>query len=299
MAWIEVHQSLPTHKKTRRLARELKLNTRDFAKAVGHMVMFWLWAMDNAPDGDLSDIDVYDIADAAQWTGDPKKFFDAMKTAGFVDEDNRIHDWDLYIGKLIDRREANAQRNREARARKKAERLRAYKKNDASRDAVEGKGEASRDMHEHITSASRDTENASRDGATVPNRTLPNHTIPFSLSNSPSAVEGEREGETERENFMPPTAEMVEAYARSMGFEVNAAQFIALNEQRGWKDSWGRPIRDWQMWLDGYVRSGAGKLLAAQGGKVPTALNYSQRTYQEGELDYIFTDPSQYMEDKQ
>ena len=29
----------------------------------------------------------------------------------------------------------------------------------------------------------------------------------------------------------------------------------------------------------------------------PTALNYPQRTYQEGELDYIFTDLSQYMED--
>jgi DnaD/phage-associated family protein len=30
----------------------------------------------------------------------------------------------------------------------------------------------------------------------------------------------------------------------------------------------------------------------------PTALNYQQRTYQEGELDHVFTDLSQYMEDQ-
>lgn len=224
MAWIEVHQSLPTHRKTRRLARELKLNGKDFPKAVGYMVMLWLWAIDNAPNGDLGGIDPYDVADAAEWSGDPEKFMDALKKSGFVDDDMHIHDWDVYIGKLIDRREANAQRNREARAKKRAERSAGVSRS------------AAHDSNERITSVSRDI-------ATVPNPTVPNPTVP---NLSPQTPHGGA-GEEERRN---PSVEEVKEYARLAGLEVDADVFVAINSARGWRDSMDKPIRDWRMWLE-------------------------------------------------
>lgn len=149
MAWIELHQSLPTHRKTKKLTRCLGMKVpRDIPQVVGHLAMFWTWAIDNVPDGRLSSIDVQDIADAAGWIRDAKLFFDALREAGFVDDDLRIHDWGLYIGKLIDRRDDNARRNRESRARKRLI------------------GSASRDALDTIAICARD-------GATVPNPTQP------------------------------------------------------------------------------------------------------------------------------
>ena len=58
MAWIELHQNLPAHRKVKKLKRLLKIKT---PQAVGHLAMLWLWAVDNAPDGDLSALDPEDI----------------------------------------------------------------------------------------------------------------------------------------------------------------------------------------------------------------------------------------------
>lgn len=162
MAWIELHQSLPTHRKTKKLARLLGYKApRDIPQVVGHLAMLWLWAIDNVQDGALGGIDPQDISDASGWTREPNTFLDALRESGFVDGDLRIHDWDLYIGKLIDRRIDNARRNRESRARKKPQ------------------CDASRDVHDTVTSASRDIDvGASRDGATVPNQTQPYPTVP-------------------------------------------------------------------------------------------------------------------------
>lgn len=104
MAWIKAYQSLPTHKKLKKLKRLLKIKT---PAAVGHVVMLWLWAIDNAPDGYLADLDYEDIAEAAEWQGDPEKFVEALVGAGFVDWDvngdvSVLHDWDEYTGGLMD-----------------------------------------------------------------------------------------------------------------------------------------------------------------------------------------------------
>lgn len=94
MAWIELHQTLPTNRKTMRFKRLLKIKT---PQAVGHMCMLWLWAIDNAPDGDLSPFGADEIAEAGGYTGkDPHAFVDALVGAGFVDDDGTslmIHEW--------------------------------------------------------------------------------------------------------------------------------------------------------------------------------------------------------------
>ena len=116
MAWIESHQALKDHPKTRKLARLLDVSV---PTAIGHLHCLWWWALDYAPDGDLSALEGVDIAAGALWEGEPEEFMFAMSTAGFIDypEQNHpvIHDWMEYAGKLVERRKANTERKRQAR----------------------------------------------------------------------------------------------------------------------------------------------------------------------------------------
>lgn len=113
MAWIESHQSLAAHPKTRRLARLLGVSR---PAAIGHLHLLWWWSLDYAQDGDLSRFDPDDLADAAEWDDDPASFMEGLRRAGFLDDDARIHDWHDYAGRLVSRRNANAERMRAARA---------------------------------------------------------------------------------------------------------------------------------------------------------------------------------------
>lgn len=103
MAWIESHQSLARHPKLSRLAAILKISRQT---AVGHLHFIWWWALDYAPDGNLSKMGAAEVADAAGWTADPDWFLTALKDSGFVDDDGHIHDWHDYAGRLIASREA-------------------------------------------------------------------------------------------------------------------------------------------------------------------------------------------------
>lgn len=118
MAWIEVHQSLPHHPKTKRLARALSL---PIYGAVGLMVNVWAWALDYAQDGNLSRFDDEELADGAQWDGEPSELRAAMLKVGFLDSTGVLHDWWDYAGKLVEKRQANAKRMRDARAKHKGD----------------------------------------------------------------------------------------------------------------------------------------------------------------------------------
>lgn len=118
MAWIESHQSLARHPKTRRLSRLLGISV---PLAIGHLHLLWYWALDYAQDGDLTPFDAADLADCALWEGDPTLFVEAMtecgtgKGPGFLEvEDGAlvIHDWHEYAGKLVEKRQGDADRKR-------------------------------------------------------------------------------------------------------------------------------------------------------------------------------------------
>lgn len=117
MAWIQVHQTLKDHRKVYAAADALDV---DPAHALGLIVSFWLWALDNAPSGSLDGISNRMIARAAQWTGNADEFVEALKIAEFVDETQdgglELHDWQEYTGSLIEKREAEKQRSRKRRA---------------------------------------------------------------------------------------------------------------------------------------------------------------------------------------
>lgn len=106
MAWIEVHQALLTHRKTISVAWDLGV---DPACVVGHMVCLWLWALDNAPSGDISQLDQRMVAQVgAGYSGDASAFMSAIETAGFISRDNDgklvIHDWHMYAGRYLDKK---------------------------------------------------------------------------------------------------------------------------------------------------------------------------------------------------
>jgi len=84
--------------------------------------MFWLWAMDNVESGDLSNFMNDEIAEAAGWEKDADEFVNALISSGFIDEDYEnmyIHDWEEYIGKLLERRKGEVERVTKSREKKR------------------------------------------------------------------------------------------------------------------------------------------------------------------------------------
>ena len=132
MAWIEVHQALRGHRKTLALRRQLGMESD--AQAIGHLVCLWLWTLDNAPDGDLSEMDDATIyAYGADFPEErAEEFVKALQKARFLDG-KCIHNWEEYAGRLIAIRESNRERARKARERKRAVKGRAKKRSQRSR----------------------------------------------------------------------------------------------------------------------------------------------------------------------
>lgn len=93
MSWIKIQNGLVTNKKTARLAGQMKWKKLE---AVGFMVSFWIWALENCEDGQLKDISDNEIAFSVGLDTAPG-ILEALKIAGFVDgKPLRIHDWPEY-----------------------------------------------------------------------------------------------------------------------------------------------------------------------------------------------------------
>lgn len=75
MSWGRLDDTFHDEPKFFRLAERLGIS---FVEAAGHMAILWSWAHRHAPDGDLRDFDVPDIARAAKWGGDPGVFVAAL-----------------------------------------------------------------------------------------------------------------------------------------------------------------------------------------------------------------------------
>jgi len=115
VAWIESHQALGQHPKTIALADLLHVS---LPTAVGHLQYFWWWALDFAPTGQIRTTPAV-IARACLWRGNTDRFWQGLIMAGFMDVNEdvvTIHDWLDYAGRLVERRAANAERMRTARA---------------------------------------------------------------------------------------------------------------------------------------------------------------------------------------
>lgn len=159
MAWIESHQEVGRHPKTKKLARLLGVS---LPAAVGHLHYLWWWALDFAQDGGLDKYDADDIADAMQWDGDADQLVGALIASGHIDETDDglvVHDWSEYAGKLLERRAKDRERKRAA---------------------AETSGTPSAFRRSSNGKAKEADGNLNASSVTVPNSTIPNSTVPNS-----------------------------------------------------------------------------------------------------------------------
>jgi hypothetical protein len=99
------------------------------AAMIGHLHMLWWWCAAEVDDGVLEQYAYDDIAEGADWEGNPDEFVNVLLTCdpkggpGFLDPSPlRIHDWREFIGKLLDFRAREAKRLQDYRAGRTPER---------------------------------------------------------------------------------------------------------------------------------------------------------------------------------
>jgi len=119
MAWIESHDTLPRHPKTRRLARLLGVPV---PQALGHLHLLWWWTLGFGHNGTLDGYSAEDAADELMWDGDPNALVQSLLAVGFLDGPPEgpwhVHDWTDYAGRLEAKRaddRARAKAHREQR----------------------------------------------------------------------------------------------------------------------------------------------------------------------------------------
>jgi len=242
MAWVELHQSLPTHRKTLALADALNIEP---VVAVGHLACLWLWSVDNAQqDGFLMGASPRTIARAAGWKRDPVLFVDALADAGFLDGSKTLHNWEKYAGRLMERRRKDAERKRTERA------------------ITPG---SPPDVPPPSNGHPKDVplmSGGSRARVTVPNRTVPNHTVPETTPVAPSEgahTDAAKPKETRRKKtageHTPITEhdidELLEKFTPLFGAERKVRLSIdkALNSRA--RSTWLDERRGVDVWLRG------------------------------------------------
>lgn len=179
--WIQVYSNLIRHPKTTALADELGIKPGDAtpnAVAAGMLLALWLWAAQNATDGDLSRCSDRAIAEAAEYKKKPSAFVSALLNTKWLDEDKKLHNWEQYASLLqdsMDRQKANtADRVRRLRDRRKQQK--------AAEEAQGGNEDVTPDLapdNEECNGYSNVTVTLSN-APTLPYLTLPYNTLPES-----------------------------------------------------------------------------------------------------------------------
>jgi len=135
MPWIELHDTVFGHRKTRKMARLLDMACVPLS---GHLSAIWCWALDKTTDGRIAEHSIADMEEAAEWDGEPGAFIAAMVASGYMDEENGfliLHDWTDYAGRYIEKKTGNAERQRRWRERAKEARSIVTESNAESRDS--------------------------------------------------------------------------------------------------------------------------------------------------------------------
>ena len=126
MTWIRLDCSLSRHPKVARLARSMNIGRHE---AIGILVDLWTWAVDYCDgDGDLSKYSSEEILTALgvdqQAALIQVDLIEALLTAGLLDRRGKqltLHDWDEHQGQLVAQREANRERQRRYRQKRKGD----------------------------------------------------------------------------------------------------------------------------------------------------------------------------------
>lgn len=227
--WIQIYSNLIHHPKTTNLADELGIRSADAnpnAVAAGMLVSLWLWAAQNATDGDLSVCSDRAIAEAAEYKKKPSAFVSALIKTKWLDGDRKLHKWEEYASLLQDmndRQKANtAERVRRLRERRKQEKAVTETPNNDN-DATQN--QSLPDEESNACNGYSNVTVTQCNAPTLPNLTLPNNTIPVPNIVGPAET---TEGEvtcTAPANLEPPTrpTQDLGCYTRTVGNDGKAA----------------------------------------------------------------------------
>jgi hypothetical protein len=124
MTWIRLDCSLTRHPKVSRFGKSMGVGRHE---AIGILVDLWTWAVDYCDgDGDLSKYTSDEILTALgvgqQAALIQVDMIEALLTAGLLDRQGErltLHDWDEHQGQLVSQREANRERQRRYRQKKR------------------------------------------------------------------------------------------------------------------------------------------------------------------------------------
>lgn len=121
--WIRVDVALCRHPKLQRFSKAMGMSRHE---GLGVLVDLWTWAVEYSDNGDLSRYTCDELVMALNLQPASAliehDLLEALEVSGFVDRDNdrvQLHDWDMYQGQLEAQREANKQRQRRYRERKR------------------------------------------------------------------------------------------------------------------------------------------------------------------------------------
>jgi len=107
--WLKVEPALVKHRKTRKLAKLWHCHPY---QVVGFLVSLWGYCLEFQEDGDVTamlDVELEELAApcVAQAIGTLPTVREALREAGFLDANGRLHDWTDYTGGLsVERRKA-------------------------------------------------------------------------------------------------------------------------------------------------------------------------------------------------
>ncbi len=126
MTWIRLDCSLTRHPKVARFAKAMGIGRHE---AIGILVDLWTWAVDYCDgDGDLSKYSSEEILTALgvgqQAALIQVDMVEALLTAGLLDRRGKrltLHDWDEHQGQLVAQREANRERQRRYRQKRRGD----------------------------------------------------------------------------------------------------------------------------------------------------------------------------------
>ena len=119
--YVTVTIDIFDHPKMRRLARDLGISPND---TVCHLLRLWIWCWKFRPDGDLCGTESIEIAEAAEWDGDPDLFVSSLERRGWLDkiaDGWAVHDWFEHSGKVFAERQEKRDLMRKLRERRKTD----------------------------------------------------------------------------------------------------------------------------------------------------------------------------------
>lgn len=244
MAWIETHQELPEHPKTDALMDALGCER---PTAVGHVIMSLLWALRYAHDGVIIPKRLGAIARGAGWASEPLAFASAMVEAGWWDviaEGWKLHDWDVYAGMLIAKREKDAARKRGERGQENPKPVRGTSDGRPSDVHTDGAGTIPNQPNQHDQPNKTDHALAREEFSLVESEAIEEANQEQGGAGLPETAEPEGEDRSDKVLSPPPVP------ARMLEVTIPAADPSPAVPKRGRRDYTNYPgfVAFWGRW---------------------------------------------------